>query len=61
MRLQSLQETIVNTAVEIETIEEILVVKAVLTVAATVAVLVKNLSTAIENLRRAAVQPVVRR
>ena len=61
MRLQSLQETIVNTAVEIETIEEILVVKAVLTVAATVAVLVKNPSTAIENLRRAAVQPVVRR
>lgn len=61
MRLQSLQETIVNTAVEIETIEEILVVKAVLTVAATVAVLVKKPSTAIENLRRAAVQPVVRR
>ena len=32
-----------------------------LLVAATVAVLVKNPSTAIENLRRAAVQPVVRR
>lgn len=47
-------------AAEIETIEETLTVRADLIVAATAAVSVKNLLTAIESLRPAAVQAAAR-